>query len=56
MHDRYGCKKYEQPRVERFGTLRDLTRADGIPFWNLFTPDASDGCAMDSSSSYTCIK
>jgi hypothetical protein len=45
---------YSQPRVSRLGTFRELTRAGGAAFADLFTTDSNDGCVLNSSSSYTC--
>jgi hypothetical protein len=44
---------YGKPRLERLGTFRELTRSGGAAFTDLFTTDG-DGCALTSSSSYTC--
>lgn len=44
---------YDTPRLERLGTFRELTRSGGASFTDMFTTDG-DGCAMTSSSSYTC--
>jgi len=47
---------YSQPRVSRLGTFRELTRAGGTAFADLFVTDSNDGCAVNSSSSYTCTR
>jgi hypothetical protein len=44
---------YTKPRLERLGTFRELTRSGGEHFTDMFTTNG-DGCAMNSSSSYTC--
>jgi hypothetical protein len=51
-----GGPQYERPRLERLGTLRELTLAGGAHFSDMWTSDADDGCRLDSSSSYTCTK
>lgn len=45
---------YGQPRLSRLGTFRELTRAGGASFSDMFTTDSADGCVMKGSSSYTC--
>lgn len=46
---------YEKPRVERFGTFRELTRVgftgayDGYTITNDDTGDTSTGCDIDGS-------
>jgi hypothetical protein len=47
---------YNQPRLSRLGTFRELTRSGGLSFSDMFTTDSSDGCVMNGSSSYTCSK
>jgi hypothetical protein len=51
-----GRGAYQRPRLERLGSFRELTQAGGAAFSDLWTTDAADGCAMTSSSSYTCYK
>jgi len=47
---------YDQPKLSRLGTFRELTRSGGLSFSDMFTTDGSDGCVMRGSSSYTCTK
>ncbi len=47
---------YSQPRLARLGTFRELTRAGGTAFADLFVTDSDDGCVLNSSSSYTCTE
>ena len=47
-------KTYATPSLNRLGTFRELTLSGGSAFSDLFTTDTSDGCVMNSSSSYTC--
>lgn len=51
-----GPQAYNQPRLSRLGTFRELTRSGGLSFSDMFTTDGTDGCAMRGSSSYTCTK
>jgi len=51
-----GHGAYQRPRLDRLGSFRELTQAGGSAFSDLFTTDGTDGCAMTSSSSYTCYK
>jgi hypothetical protein len=45
---------YEKPKLQRFGTLRELTLSGGAKASDDWTTDSSDGCALTSSKSYTC--
>jgi hypothetical protein len=45
---------YATPRLSRLGTFRELTRSGGSAFSDMFTTDGTDGCIMNSSTSYTC--
>ena len=47
---------YDQPRLERLGSFRELTQAGGSAFSDLWTTDAADGCSLNGSSSYVCYK
>lgn len=49
-----GC--YAKPKLECLGTLRDLTQSGGAAFSDQWTTDANDGCILNGSSSYTCVK
>ena len=47
---------YEKPELQCLGTLRELTQSGGAAFSDLWTTDSDDGCVMNGSSTYTCIK
>jgi len=47
---------YSQPRLSRLGSFRELTRAGGMAYSDMFVTDNADGCVMRTSSSYTCTK
>jgi hypothetical protein len=47
-------QSYAKPRLARLGTFRELTRSGGQAFSDMFTTDGTDGCIMNSSTSYTC--
>lgn len=47
---------YEKPRLQRFGTLRELTLSGGASFSDGWTTDATDGCVITGSSTYVCVK
>ena len=35
---------YEAPKIERYGTFRELTEGGGVVDSDLFTADGTDGC------------
>jgi hypothetical protein len=45
---------YNKPKLERFGTFRELTQGGGASFNDGFTTDSADGCVLVSSSEYRC--
>jgi len=45
--------EYEKPRLDKFGTFRELTRAGGNAYHDVFVTDSNDGCLLGSSGS-TC--
>jgi len=47
---------YGKPQLQRLGTFRELTLGGGSSFSDMWTTDGTDGCVLDSSSSYTCYK
>jgi hypothetical protein len=47
--------EYEKPRLDKFGTFRELTRSGGAAFNDIFLTDSNDGCAL-TSSTLTCYK
>jgi len=50
-----GVPEYEKPRLDKFGTFRELTRAGGNAWHDVFLTDSDDGCAL-TSSTLTCYK
>jgi hypothetical protein len=47
--------EYEKPRLDKFGTFRELTQSGGAAFHDIFLTDSNDGCAL-TSSTLTCYK
>jgi hypothetical protein len=44
---------YQQPRLERLGTLRELTQCGSYPLLDLLLGGDIDGCALTGSSFHT---